>query len=698
MSFIPPKPCRIPRSRSLYFRMRVPTDLLEVYAPRTEWKFSLHTEDDKEAQSKILLKAQQLEQEFSEHRRKLKAKPQPLETSPAIPEPAQEEAPALTPFTQISALELERLALLYPHEALHKDEANRRAPLRKDVKEAKAAWDEQQALLVELNAAKGIIYTPKPFRRLSGISEEEGRQLERDAELFVAASEPFIAEGDTHIIESVADSYLAEHGIATPETEDERLTSEAYRKFCLDMLLQEVTVQKAVLQRSKGAWIETPEKPKAGKMTNDMAQAKNAAHLPQNAPGVGVNPNLIPSIDNPPFSEAWKRYLEERKPSPGTLRSFEASVRRFIELVGDLPIKAITKTHILQYKDVLVTLPTNLPRSMDRKKFPEVLKWVDEQIAKGIKFKVLAPKTTNEGRLAVLSTVFTTAIRNGYINFNPASGITVYEQKTKTRVPVKNPYSQQDIETIFKKSSLFSQCSTLGTLPKAQPATTRRGKRYPAWMAEAVRTDYRWLLLLGMYTGARIEELSHLQLGDVLQRQGISCLSIYANEDGTRTIKTATAQRLIPVHPRLLELGFLSHVQKLKSQHGEQGQLFPTFIPNAQNKMSDKFTDWWKKYSEELGIRQSIEEGRLGAAKPKSFHSFRRLFKNMGMNSGVSQEHLDEIQGHADNSVSSGYALDENGMRFNQRVLFEAIGKMQFLNVTAGIETLFNIQKQTVMI
>ena len=54
----------------------------------------------------------------------------------------------------------------------------------------------------------------------------------------------------------------------------------------------------------------------------------------------------------------------------------------------------------------------------------------------------------------------------------------------------------------------------------------------------------------------------------------------------------------------------------------------------------------------------------------------------MGMNSGVSQEHLDEIQGHADNSVSSGYALDEDGMRFNQRVLFEAIGKMQFWNAT----------------
>ena len=77
----------------------------------------------------------------------------------------------------------------------------------------------------------------------------------------------------------MADSYLAEHGIAAPKTEEDRLTSEVYRKFCLDMLLQEATVQKVILQRSRGAWIETPEKPNASQMTSDMARPKKAAHL-----------------------------------------------------------------------------------------------------------------------------------------------------------------------------------------------------------------------------------------------------------------------------------------------------------------------------------------------------------------------------------------------------------------------------------
>ncbi len=70
LSFTPPKPVKLNGSRTYYFRLRVPRNLAEVYAPRTEFKYSLQTEDRREAQSKILLRAQQLEQEFAEHRRR----------------------------------------------------------------------------------------------------------------------------------------------------------------------------------------------------------------------------------------------------------------------------------------------------------------------------------------------------------------------------------------------------------------------------------------------------------------------------------------------------------------------------------------------------------------------------------------------------------------------------------------------------
>lgn len=62
----------------------------------------------------------------------------------------------------------------------------------------------------------------------------------------------------------------------------------------------------------------------------------------------------------------------------------------------------------------------------------------------------------------------------------------------------------------------------------------------------------------------------------------------------------------------------------------------------------------------------------------------------MGLNSGVSQDHLDEVQGHAESTVSSSYALDEDGMRYTQPVLLEAIRKMEFWNVTQGLEVLMS--------
>ena len=86
-------------------------------------------------------------------------------------------------------------------------------------------------------------------------------------------------------------------------------------------------------------------------------------------------------------------------------------------------------------------------------------------------------------------------------------------------------------------------------------------------------------------------------------------------------------------------------------------------------------------------------EEQGGQGRPKSFHSFRHLFKNMGLNSGVNQEHLDEIQGHADNGVSSGYALDEDGMRYSQPVLFEAISKMRIWGIVKEIRILFDFTK-----
>ena len=83
--------------------------------------------------------------------------------------------------------------------------------------------------------------------------------------------------------------------------------------------------------------------------------------------------------------------------------------------------------------------------------------------------------------------------------------------------------------------------------------------------------SYYWLPLLGLYTGARIEELCSLYLEDFKVEHGINIISINSNHD--KKLKSKAAERLIPVHPELEKLGLLKHVDKLRIKKGKQ--LFP---------------------------------------------------------------------------------------------------------------------------
>src|SRR3546814_1039521 len=87
----------------------------------------------------------------------------------------------------------------------------------------------------------------------------------------------------------------------------------------------------------------------------------------------------------------------------------------------------------------------------------------------------------------------------------------------------------------------------------------------------------RWLPVLGLFQGARLTELGQLHRTDVRYELGIHYLAIttLSNEDeaevvnigGKKSLKTRNAVRMVPLHPVVLELGFLDYVRGLKSRH-----------------------------------------------------------------------------------------------------------------------------------
>src|SRR3546814_3292734 len=96
--------------------------------------------------------------------------------------------------------------------------------------------------------------------------------------------------------------------------------------------------------------------------------------------------------------------------------------------------------------------------------------------------------------------------------------------------------------------------------------------RISDWSSDVCSSD--------LFQGARLTELGQLHRTDVRYELGIHYLAIttLSNEDeaevvnigGKKSLKTRNAVRMVPLHPVVLELGFLDYVRGLKSRH-----LFP---------------------------------------------------------------------------------------------------------------------------
>jgi len=101
----------------------------------------------------------------------------------------------------------------------------------------------------------------------------------------------------------------------------------------------------------------------------------------------------------------------------------------------------------------------------------------------------------------------------------------------------------------------------------------------------------RWVPWLGAYSGARVSELCQLRAGDVVELEGIWCMK-FDPEAGP--LKNSSSERTIPLHPALIDVGFLKFVAGVGS-----GPLFPHLQPDKFGKRGGNGT----KVSEKVGAR-----------------------------------------------------------------------------------------------
>jgi integrase len=146
-----------------------------------------------------------------------------------------------------------------------------------------------------------------------------------------------------------------------------------------------------------------------------------------------------------------------------------------------------------------------------------------------------------------------------------------------------------------------------------------------------------WIPLLGLYTGATVGELAQLRTADVVNRDGIACISITDEDEGDsdkaeqRTLKTEQRRREVPLHSELLRLGFLEYVAAMQKV-GEEW-LWPA-LSFRDGKPGGYFSAWF---------------GRLRKTAPENvpdFHSFRHTVRSKLAAERVPVPEQDRITGH----------------------------------------------------
>lgn len=141
-----------------------------------------------------------------------------------------------------------------------------------------------------------------------------------------------------------------------------------------------------------------------------------------------------------------------------------------------------------------------------------------------------------------------------------------------------------------------------------------------------------WIPLIGLYTGCRLNEICQLYCDDIKYEGRVWYFNITDDREDQH-LKNKSAKRIIPIHPKLIELGFIKFVKEIKKSKKER--LFYQLTHTQKNHYTHIVSMWFARYLKNLNI-----EGRN-----KVFHSIRHNVKSYLRDCGVPQEFQNKLCG-----------------------------------------------------
>ena len=299
---------------------------------------------------------------------------------------------------------------------------------------------------------------------------------------------------------------------------------------------------------------------------------------------------------------------------------------QFVEAVGDKSLSDLRQMDVAHYVDLLACLPKIYGRNeADRQRsLRELVERAedlpDDQVG-------LAAGTVNRN-IGHIKRLLRYARSRG---MRPAESIELSDLRQKDRRDARSVREAFDVEdlALLARHPVWSGCKS-------------EGRRHEPGR-EIIHDGLYWGPLLAAYTGARREEIMGLRIEEVQLDGVIPFLAIQPNVN--RGLKNDAAVRDLPLHSRIMELGFADYVAGLKAC-GEV-DLFPELRPTSEAESfgSNLYKKWKKAKDVALGAR----------GERKIFHSFRHtVITHLRHETDVPKLAVTSLVGHTPDGETDG--------------------------------------------
>ncbi len=291
-----------------------------------------------------------------------------------------------------------------------------------------------------------------------------------------------------------------------------------------------------------------------------------------------VQPEAFNPISFSDLFERWKK--DSPHLSPATVRQWKRAVKQLEAFLG--------------YSDAL------------RVSRDDVIRWKDELMARS-----LSRSSIGGGYIGGPRALYNFGVSNLLLPDNPFSKVRL--SKAVVRRTRSKSFSDDEARLILS-------AALLEPISSSKPHISRL-RRWGPWLAA--------------YSGARIGEVCQLRKQDIGIRDGIPYMHITPRAG---TVKTKQ-DRYVPLHPQLLELGFIDEVEALRPGY--------IFGPEGEDRAA-------ADRAKNIGVWVRS----LGISDPDVHpnHGWRHRFKTISRHAGIPTEYHNAITGHAnDRSIANAY-------------------------------------------